>query len=159
MPLVQDRSLDLLTSSAACYHCTTDAPLICIMLVFEIDYCILALVSIYITDGYCFHLRVFVCLFLFDVSLSVCLFPCSLANTQTLKGVFSTTFCGLSKDDHRTNPFNMENPDQNLDLGWTASKIINYRTGLQGGHYDTGKWVHCENNVVIMTNTTLLHKQ
>ena len=26
MPLVQDRSLDLLTSSPARYHCTTDAP-------------------------------------------------------------------------------------------------------------------------------------
>ena len=26
MPLVQDRSLDLSTSSPACYHCTTDAP-------------------------------------------------------------------------------------------------------------------------------------
>ena len=25
MPVVQDRSLDLLTSSPACYHCTTDA--------------------------------------------------------------------------------------------------------------------------------------
>ena len=26
-PLVQDRSLDLLTSSPVCYHCATDAPL------------------------------------------------------------------------------------------------------------------------------------
>ena len=26
IPLVQDRSLDLLTSNPACYHCTTDAP-------------------------------------------------------------------------------------------------------------------------------------
>ena len=26
MPLEQDRSLDLLASSPACYHCTTDAP-------------------------------------------------------------------------------------------------------------------------------------
>ena len=28
MPLMQDRSLDLLTSSPARYHCTTDAPTI-----------------------------------------------------------------------------------------------------------------------------------